>query len=311
MQPPITATPNQGVVYKKFFDRYTVQLGEQTVTACLSSQLQKANRCGSLIAVGDWVQLQQRTDASWQIVEILPRRNQLSRQSAVPMPGAHAFEQIIAANLDQVAILFAVANPAPRWNMLDRYLIALEAAQIPALICITKCDLLHDPDELRTVLTDYLQIGYPTLTVSAQTGDGLPLLRQALTGRITALVGKSGVGKTTLLNSLQPGLGKRIGDVNQITGKGRHTTTQAEMIALDFGGALLDTPGMREYGLWDIAADELAGFFPEMRPFLGKCRFGYSCTHNEEPGCAIRNATLQGKISPRRYQSYLRLRMQA
>jgi ribosome biogenesis GTPase len=299
------------VVYQKFFDRYTVHLAGQAITATLASPLQKSKHAGSLIAVGDHVCLQQQTDASWKIVQILPRRNQLSRQSAVPMPGAHAFEQIIAANLDQVAVLFAAANPAPHWNMLDRYLVALEAAQIPALICITKYDLAHHADDLHPILTDYHHVGYPILTVSALNGSGCAELRQVLAGRITALVGKSGVGKTTLLNALQPGLEKRIGEVNCITGKGRHTTTQVEMLELDFGGALLDTPGMREFGLWAIEADELARFFPEMRPHLGQCRFGQSCTHTEEPGCAIRQATLQGQISPRRYQSYLRLRMQA
>ncbi len=312
MEPYNAPTPLLGVVYQKFFDRYTVQTNDTTITATLSARLQKSSRPGSLVAVGDKVHLEQKSANEWQIIEILPRRNHLSRESAVPMPGAHAFEQVIAANLDQVAILFARANPAPRWNMLDRYLVTLEAASIPALLVITKCDLHpQDEEEQDAVLADYQRIGYTVLLISALDGDGLSELQQALAGQITALVGKSGVGKTSLLNALQPELGRRVGNVNQFTGKGRHTTTQVEMLPLNVGGALLDTPGVREYGLWEIAPQELPGLFPEMRPHLGQCRFGQSCQHNEEPGCAVRKAVMEGLISPRRYQSYLRLRMQA
>jgi ribosome biogenesis GTPase len=141
---------------------------------------------------------------------------------------------------------------------------------------------------------------------SSFTGEGIDELRGALAGRVSVLVGKSGVGKTALLNALQPGLGLRVKEVNQITGKGRHTTTNLEMFPLDGGGAIVDTPGTREFGLWQFE-DDLALLFPEMRPLVGKCRFGVDCQHDEEPGCAIRKAVMDEQIHPRRYQSYLLL----
>jgi ribosome biogenesis GTPase len=141
---------------------------------------------------------------------------------------------------------------------------------------------------------------------SAFTGKGIDELRRELSNRISVFVGKSGVGKTALLNALQPGLGLRVREVNQVTGKGKHTTTNLEMFPLESGGAIVDTPGTREFGLWQFE-DDLALLFPEMRPLVGKCRFGVDCQHDEEPGCAIRKAVMQGQINPRRYQSYLLL----
>ena len=159
------------------------------------------------------------------------------------------------------------------------------------------------------MVDEYRRIGYPLLLTSSVTGAGLEELRRILKDRTSAFVGKSGVGKTALLNALEPGLGLRVGAVGQGNiGKGRHTTTSAEMISLSFGGDIIDTPGVREFGLYDMEGDDLAGFFPEMRPLVGSCKFGLDCQHDEEPGCAIRKAVMAGKISPLRYQSYLRLK---
>jgi ribosome biogenesis GTPase len=265
--------------------------------------------------VGDVVRFTDSRDGTGQIVEVLPRRNRLARRSAVPMPGAHAFEQVIVANVDQVVPVFAAANPAPHWNMLDRYLVSAESLELPSLICITKLDLACVACEtgssidrgLREAVEQYRQAGYPVILTSAVTGEGIDELKQALKGRLSVLVGKSGVGKTFLLNTLQPGLGLRVKAVNQVTGKGWHTTTSQEMVRLDLGGAVVDTPGEREFGLWDVREDDLALLFPEMRPLVGRCRFGLDCRHDEEPGCAIRKAVMSGRISPRRYQSYMRL----
>jgi ribosome biogenesis GTPase len=226
----------------------------------------------------------------------------------------------MVANVSLVRPAFAAANPAPRWNLLDRYLVIAEAMDLPSIICITKLDLIDQSDDDDTVefhqrradfqqrIAEYLRIGYPVYPVSAASGEGLDALQTALRGQITVMLGKSGVGKSTLLNALQPGLNLRVGDVSQMTGKGKHTTTYLEMYPLDSGGAMIDTPGMREFGLWDIPADDLALFFPEMRPWVGQCRFGSGCRHDEEPGCAVRKAVVTGKISPHRYQSYLRMR---
>lgn len=215
-------------------------------------------------------------------------------------------EQIIAANVDQMIPIFSTASPIPKWGLLDRYLVAAEAADIPALICISKLDLDPYDDVLQAIVEEYQQIGYQVLLISALTGAGLPELREALRGRVSVFVGKSGVGKTSLLNALQPGLGLRVREVTRgKKSKGRHTTTHLEMFPLEFGGAIVDTPGIREFGLWDIYADELAWCFPEMRPYVGCCKFGLDCRHDEEPGCAVRSAVMAGSISPRRYKSYM------
>jgi ribosome biogenesis GTPase len=197
---------------------------------------------------------------------------------------------------------------------LDRYLVSAESLGLSAIILITKMDLAQQmggevAEEIRLITEEYRQIGYPVLHTSAFNGEGLPELRHVLKGHTSAFVGKSGVGKTALLNAMEPGLGLRVGKVgNGSIGKGRHTTTSAEMIPLHFGGDIIDTPGIREFGLQNIDENELAWAFPEMRPFIGQCRFGLDCRHDEEPGCAIRKAVMAGKIQPRRYQSYMRLK---
>jgi len=178
------------------------------------------------------------------------------------------------------------------------------------LICITKIDLLSDRSEIDGVVDSYRKIGYNIHYVSAATGEGLEEIKQAFRGQISVMVGKSGVGKTSLLNAIQPGLGLRVKEVSRgELGKGMHTTTYLEMFPLDFGGAVIDTPGMREFGLWDADNDSLDQFFPEMRPLIGKCKFGLDCIHDEEPGCAVRKAVVDGTISPYRYQSYIKLRV--
>jgi len=333
---------NQGIVFKKTIGNYIVHAGGGRIISCtLSSRLRKefdypTAGATSLrravknvreiehvdpIAIGDRVAFVEAPGNSGMIVEIQPRENRLSRKTAVPMPGAHAFEQVIVANIDQVVPVFAAANPTPKWNMLDRYLVAAESFDLSTLICITKLDLVQTGDgaldtELLAEVEEYRRIGYPVVLVSAHTGQGLDELKQKLHGRISVFVGKSGVGKSSLLNTLQPGLGLKVKEVSQATGKGKHTTSHLEMFPLEFGingdthsnGAIVDTPGTREFGLWDVADDDLALFFPEMRPFIGLCRFGLNCQHNEEPGCAVRKAVTSGKISPRRYQSYMRLK---
>jgi ribosome biogenesis GTPase len=241
------------------------------------------------------------------IVEILPRESKLSRPATVP--GQRVFEQVIVSNADLILPVFSVANPTPKWGLLDRYLVSAEAADLPSLIVINKLDLAWKNPRFHEEIEVYRRIGYPILLVSAATGEGIEELRQALQGKLSVLVGKSGVGKTSLLNAIQPELGLRVKAVgNGEIGKGRHTTTHLEMFQLDFGGMLVDTPGIREFGLWDVAGDELAFLFPEMAEYVGQCKFGLSCQHDQEPGCAIRKGVMTGEISPYRYQSYMRLR---
>lgn len=259
------------------------------------------------VAVGDRVTYRDAGDGRGLITEILPRRSKLSRPA--PLPGQRAFEQVIVSNADLVVPVFSVASPTPKWGLLDRYLVTAEAAGLPALILITKIDLAAKNHDFEASIEIYRRIGYPIQLVSAVTGEGMDELKDFLQGRTSVLVGKSGVGKTSLLNALQPGLGLRVKAVGQGNqGKGRHTTSHLEMFYLDSGSRLVDTPGMREFGLWNISREELAFLFPEISPYVGKCRFGLSCGHDREPGCAVRRAVMAGDIDPHRYKSYMHLR---
>jgi ribosome biogenesis GTPase / thiamine phosphate phosphatase len=298
--------PNTGFVTKKSTNSYNIQAGATSLTCTLATRLKHASEVDP-VAIGDFV----RWDAAAQLIEVLPRRNQFARRAAAPRPGSYHHEQIIAANVDQVIPVFAAANPKPAWNLLDRYLVSSESAEIPALIIITKLDLVEgkpESAEIMSIAAEYRAIGYEVILTSVETGQGLAELQAALRDRLSVFVGKSGVGKSSLLNALEPGLGLKIQQTSQLTGKGRHTTTHLEMFPLATGGAIIDTPGIREFGLWNVETDQLALFFPEMRPFVGACKFGLDCGHDQEPGCAIRRAVNAGEISPYRYQSYLKLK---
>ena len=329
MQTKNPDTQLEGIVVKKNLGHYEVNCEDKNTTCVLSANLWKefetshspGNNRQSVVrvnkvhmdpvAVGDIVSFIPAPDGSGMIQNVLPRRNYLARASAKPMPGAHAFEQVIAANIDQVVPVFAAADPEPKWHLLDRYIVSAESYGIPSLVVITKVDLLNQNSayyELMIAVERYRQIGYEVILTSSKEGDGLDDLKAALKGKRSVLVGKSGVGKTTLLNALEPGLGLRVKAVNQTTGKGRHTTTHLELFPLAIGGGIIDTPGVREFGLYDLEPEDLAYFFPEIKPFIGQCKFGMSCQHEDEPGCAIRQGVMDGMISPYRYKSYLRLK---
>jgi ribosome biogenesis GTPase / thiamine phosphate phosphatase len=316
-----------GVVFRKTLGHYTVHTNGREIDCALSSLIHKQLIFPTAdptslrhtvrevreiqhvdpVAIGDRVRYVSAGEGHGMIVEILPRASKLSRPA--PVPGQRIFEQVIVSNADLILPIFAVANPAPKWGLLDRYLVSSEAAQIPALIVINKLDLRWKNPGFEEEIQTYRRIGYPILLVSAATGEGIRELKEALQGKQSVMVGKSGVGKTSLLNAIQPGLGLRVKAVSQgELGKGRHTTSHSEMFELEFGGALVDTPGIREFGLWNIAPDELAYLFPEMADYVGRCKFGLSCQHDTEPGCAIRKAVMAEAISPYRYQSYMNLR---
>ena len=316
-----------GVVFRKTLGHYTVHSQGRELDCSLSSLIHKQLIFPTAdptslrhtvqevreihhvdpIAIGDRVRFVEAGDERGVIVEVLPRDSKLSRPA--PVPGQRVFEQVIVANADLILPVFAVANPAPKWGLLDRYLVSAEASKIPVCIVINKLDLAWKNPGFDEEIEIYRRIGYPVLLVSTITGEGIEELKQALRGKQSVLVGKSGVGKTSLLNAIQPELGLRVKAVSQgELGKGRHTTTHLEMFELEFGGALVDTPGIREFGLWDITAEELAYFFPEMADYIGQCKFGMSCRHDREPGCAIRQAVMAEAISPYRYQSYMNLR---
>jgi ribosome biogenesis GTPase / thiamine phosphate phosphatase len=311
-------TTHQGTITLKTIEYYIVLDGDAQIQCTKSSKARpskpgyhNSENAMGIIAVGDEVTYTPDPDnPTGTIIEVLPRRNHFGRRAANPKnQPRHTSEQVIAANVDQVIPVFALAQPVPSWNMLDRFLVMAEASGIPAVICINKIDCMESLDqESSRIIADYQRIGYPVIFTSATRGDGMNQFQTLLQNKTSVLVGKSGVGKSSLLNALQPGLGQRVREVGRKWMRhGRHTTTCMEMFALDCGGYIIDTPGIRELGLWDIHPDELAGMFREMQPFVGSCRFRWDCSHNEEPGCAIRKAVMAGVISPRRYKSYLRL----
>jgi ribosome biogenesis GTPase len=323
----ITDENDQGVVFRKSLGHYSVHTNNHEIDCELSSRLHKQliyptadpaslrHKVQAVreidhadpIAIGDHVRFLDAGPGRGIITEMLPRRSRLSRP--LPVPGQRVFEQVIIANADQVLPVFAAASPTPKWGLLDRYLVTAEAAGLPSQVIITKMDLAHNNDTLEQNLDIYRRIGYPIHLVCSSTGEGLEELKQALHGQMSVLIGKSGVGKTSLMNAIQPDLGLRVKTVgNGEVGKGRHTTSHLQMFELDFGGRVVDTPGMREFGLWNISSEELALLFPEMARFVGQCKFGLSCQHDREPDCAIRKAVMDGHVSPYRYQSYINLR---
>ena len=237
------------------------------------------------------------------IEEVLPRTRVLARQAVTT--GSVAVGQVLVANLDQVIVVVAAADPFPSFGMVDRFLVSCESRDLPAVVCINKVDLELD-EVVEHDLQVYERAGYPVLRVSAQSGEGMDDLREAVRGRISAFVGPSGVGKSSLLNAIEPGLGLRVGEISSYTGKGTHTTRFAQLVPLSFGGYLADTPGLRALGLWQVDKDELDRFFPEFRPFISQCRFG-NCAHVDDDGCAVRAAAEREEIDPRRYASYVKL----
>lgn len=254
------------------------------------------------LAVGDDVRLD-RSDEAWSIAEILPRRSKLARRA----PGGGQGERIVAANVDQVIVMFAAAKPDPHPRMLDRFLVIAEGNGLPARVIINKTDLVGE-NVARARFDDYARIGYPVHYTCVKTGAGLESLRDVLNGRRSVLTGPSGVGKSSLLNALFPGANLRVGAISESVNKGRHTTVGALMLPLPGtdGGYVIDTPGLREVGLWALVAEQLDDCFPEIRGLTDQCRFS-DCRHVAEPDCAVRAALRDGAISPQRYESYMKL----
>jgi len=255
------------------------------------------------LTVGDRVTIRtEGGDAGWTIDAIHPRRSQLARRN----PGGARGERIMMANLDQVLVVFAAARPEPHPRMLDRFLVIAEANELAARVIINKIDLSNE-HHVRTLFADQLSAGYPFHLTSVVTGEGLDGLRDHVEGRTSALTGPSGVGKSSLMNRLFPGLDLRTAEISDSVNKGRHTTVGAVLHPLPRGGFVADTPGLREVGLWNISPEGLAACFPEFRPLLSSCRFT-DCLHTVEPGCSIREAVQAGTVRAGRYDSYLKLR---
>ncbi|HMK07859.1 MAG TPA: ribosome small subunit-dependent GTPase A [Anaerolineales bacterium] len=274
----------------------------------LRGRLTRPRRVTDLAAAGDHVLVRPLGPDQGVIEVVEERRRVLSRRA--PAGGSDRRferEQVLLANPDQVAFIFAAAEPEPNLALLDRLLVAAERENLPALIVVNKIDLTgrrHAAGDFDL----YRKLGYPVFYVSAKTGAGLRELRRALRGKITAVAGRSGVGKTSLLNAIQPERQRPTLTLSPSTGKGRHATVFPELAPLAEGGYLADTPGLKAFALWDIEPDELDGYFPELRPLVKECAFS-DCTHTHEPDCAVLRAVEKGRVDPGRYESYLRIRL--
>lgn len=284
-----------GIVIAHFGTRLLVETTDRQQHECHARK-----SVGALVA-GDRVVIE-TDDRSPVIIHRLPRDTELAR------PDSRGKARIIAANIEQMLIVIAT-RPVFKRGLIDRYLVAAELSRIIPVIVLNKIDLLDEPGrlELQQSLSVYDQIGYQVIAVSAQQGRGTESLQGILNGHSNIVVGQSGVGKSSLINCLLPEVDARIGEVSQATNKGTHTTTTARLYPLTgHHGSIIDSPGVREFGLWQVAPADLADGFREFREYRDACRFR-DCLHRQEPGCAVRDAADQGEIDQRRYNSYLSL----
>ena len=303
----------QGRVIRARTSFYDVQDGDTVLRCQLRGRVKRAQRSAQgrqiyadPVAVGDEVIVTPLDNDEGVIEEILSRRTKFSRRH----PGKRdAIEQIVVANADQVVIVLSTRLPDLNYRFLDRFLILAEVGEMDAVVCINKVDLIDvvEQQKLGSILSAYEQLGHPVILTSINYPQSIEPFRDALRDKFSVIVGASGVGKSSLLNTVQPGLGLRVGEVGLKTGKGRHTTTLVELFCLDFGGEVADTPGIREVGLWGVDTENLDLYFPEMENYLGKCKYT-DCVHLSEPGCAVTEAVNTGEISDVRYLSYVSLR---
>jgi ribosome biogenesis GTPase len=252
-----------------------------------------------VVVAGDVVWLRPEATGDSLIEQIEPRRHILSRTSK-------RRQQILVANVDQLVIVTSAAEPSLKPNLIDRFLVEAEQMRIEPILCINKIDLI-DAADLQPFAGVYGQMGYQVLLVSASTGQGIDRLRRLLVGKESVVAGQSGVGKSSLLNAIEPELALRVGAVSSENQKGTHTTTVARLIPLAIGGYVVDTPGIRQFQLWDIVPEEVAGLYRDLRPYVSLCRFP-DCTHTHEANCAVKDAVADNRLDARRYESYCHLR---
>jgi ribosome biogenesis GTPase len=293
----------RGLIIRSQSGFYTVATQAGLFNCHLRGRLKRGPRLGDVVAVGDWVRIEPVSSAKGMIEEIEPRERMLVRLAPTPRG---EYQQIIIANPDQAVFVFACAQPSPRLGMLDRFLVIAEKQNLPALIVANKVDLVGF-DRARQLFEHYFPLGYLVIYTSVADGMGIEALRAYLHEKISVLAGPSGVGKSSLLNVIQPGLGLAVREVSRRTSKGKHATVVRQMFPLVEGGYVADTPGLKALALWDIAPEEIDGYFPELRALVSDCQFS-NCTHMSEPGCAVRQAVARGEIHPARYESYLHMR---
>lgn len=256
------------------------------------------------LSVGDYVKIRRLDNTTGMIEEILPRQSELSRRDS-SSTDKKIMQQTLLANLDQAVLVFATAQPNPHFAMLDRYLAICESARIHPVVCLNKADLPHE-EYVEQSAGLYIHLGYRVVWSSAVSGQGIEELRDLLKTHMTLFTGPSGVGKSSLVNALEPGMALRTGLVSSATGKGKHTTTGSQLYPLTGGGWLADSAGIRALATWNITEDELPTCFVEFRPYLGECAFS-DCTHVDEEGCMILQAITDGLIDEHRHKSYVSL----
>jgi len=293
----------RGLVIRSQSGFFTVQTDEGPLVCRLRGRHKRGPRLGDLVAVGDWVRVSRLAGSAGMIEEIEARTHCITRLAPLPQG---EYQQIIIANPDQAVFVFACAEPAPHLRMLDRFLVGAERQGVPCLIVANKVDLVG-LEQARRIFGHYPLLGYPVVYTSVYAKQGLNELFELLVSKLSVLAGPSGVGKSSLLNAIQPGLGLEVRQVSQYTGKGQHTTVVRQLFPLQEGGYIADTPGLKALALWDIAPEELDAYFPELRGLVAQCQFS-DCTHVQEPGCAVRAAVQSGQVHPERYASYLRMR---
>ena len=302
---PNTKTLEQGTVIKSTGSRYRILCKDGNVVECIikGKFRVKEIRTTNPVAVGDNVRFEfDKSNKSGVITEVLERRNYILRRSS----NLSKESQIIAANIDQAFLMITVIFPETPVEFIDRFLITSEAYRIPASIIINKTDLYGSPEKERVeyLISMYERIGYRCFRLSVLTNSGPDVIRDNLKDRVTLLAGNSGVGKSSLLNCLDPSLNLKTEDISAYHRQGKHITTFPEMHKMPFGGFVIDTPGIRGFGVIDMERNEIYHFFPEIFRISKNCRY-YNCLHLDEPGCAVREAIKDGTIDPLRYRSYI------
>ena len=279
-----------------------VPQSETTQVICqLRGKLKQGRATGDIAAVGDRVWITALTDGSGVIEEVEERKQAIVRLD--PRPQGE-YQQVLLANADQAVFVFACAHPNPKLRMLDRFLVIAEKQRVPPIIVANKTDLVQNAKE---VFRLYEPLGYRVIYTSTHTGAGIDELRNTLKNKISAFAGPSGVGKSSLLNAIQPRLGLAVSEISTAMNKGKHTTVTRQMFPLVDGGYVADTPGWKSLALWDTEPEEMEAYFPELRDLVQHCQFS-DCTHTHEPKCAVLDAVKDGRVHPERFDSFLRLR---